>query len=145
MSDQGKTVTAKVKLLEGMAFSASADSGHEITMDGPKEHGGSDSAPRPMELILMGLGGCTAMDAISILRKKKQDIAGLEVNLKGMRAPEHPMRYESVELEFVVRGNGIDEKAAQRAIELSMEKYCSVKFTLERETEIKYSYKVLEA
>lgn len=141
----GKTVNATVKFINGMKFSAKADSGHEITMDGPAEHGGSDSAPRPMELVLMGLGGCTAMDAISILKKKRQDVTGLNVNLKGLRAEGHPMRYENVELEFVVQGNGIDEKAAQRAIELSMEKYCSVKFTLERETKVKYSYRVEEA
>jgi putative redox protein len=144
MSASGKTVNATVRLAGGMKFTAKADSGHEISMDGPEEHGGSDSAPRPMELILMGLGGCTAMDAISILRKKKQDITGLEINLKGARAESHPMRYENVELEFVVRGRRVDEKAAKRAIELSMDKYCSVKFTLERETEIKYTYKIEE-
>ena len=137
-------VKARVKLIEGMKFSASADSGHEVMMDGPSEHGGTDSAARPMELLLMGLGGCTAMDAISILRKKKQNVTGLEINLTGNRADEHPMRFEDVELEFVVKGNRVDEKAAKRAIELSMEKYCSVKFTIEKETNVTYTYKVEE-
>jgi putative redox protein len=144
MSAQKTTTNATVKWVDGLKFTSYADSGHEAIMDGPSEHGGSDSAPRPMEMVLMGLGGCTAMDAISILRKKKQDVTGLEVNLKGVRAENHPMRYENVELEFVVRGRGVDEKAAKRAIELSMEKYCSVKFTLERETDIQYTYKVEE-
>lgn len=138
-------VSAKVKLIDGMKFSAIADSGHEILMDGPSEHGGSDSAPRPMELLLMGLGGCTAMDAISILRKKKQDVTGLEINLTGTRAEEHPKRFEVVELEFVVKGKGVDDKAAARAIELSMKKYCSVKFTIEQETKVTYTHRVEEA
>lgn len=137
-------INSTVKLIDGMKLSATANSGHEIIMDAPRGVGGSDSAPRPMELILMGLGGCTAMDALSIMRKKKQEVTGLEIKLKGQRAEGHPMRYEQVELEFTVTGKGIDEKAARRAIELSMEKYCSVKFTLEKETAITYSYKVEE-
>ena len=137
-------VKASVKLIGGLKFSASADSGHEVLMDGPSEHGGQDSAARPMELLLMGLGGCTGMDAISIMRKKKQDVTGLTINLTGTRADEHPMRFENVVLEFVVKGKGLDEKAAKRAIELSMEKYCSVKFTIEKETNVTYSYKVEE-
>jgi len=145
MSAQKTTVNATVKWVDGLKFTSSANSGHEITMDGPPEHGGTDSAPRPMELVLMGLGGCTGMDAISILRKKKQDVTGFEIKLKGLRAENHPMRYENVELEFVIKGRGVDDAAARRAIELSMEKYCSVKFTLEKETPISYSFKVEEA
>ena len=144
MSQPKSTVNATVRFIDGLKFTASANSGHEITMDGPSEHGGTDSAPRPMELVLMGLGGCTGMDAISILRKKKQNVTGFEINLKGLRAEGHPMRYEGVELEFVIKGRDVDDAAARRAIELSMEKYCSVKFTLEKETPISYSYKVEE-
>ncbi len=140
----GFEVNATVKLVEGMKFSSVSDSGHEVIMDAPAEHGGMDAGARPMELVLMGLGGCTSMDAMSILRKKKQDVSGLEVKLSGTRAAEHPMRYENITLEFIVTGKGVDEKAAKRAIELSMEKYCSVKFTLEQETKIEYKYTVQE-
>jgi len=145
MSEPKATVEATVKWVDGLRFSSSANSRHEVTMDGPLKHGGTDSAPRPMELILMGLGGCTGMDAISILKKKKQDVTGFEINIKGTRAGNHPMKYENVEMEFVVKGRGVDEAAAKRAIALSMDKYCSVKFTLEQETPVSYSYRVEEA
>lgn len=135
-------VIAKVSLTEGMRFVGSSNSGHDVVMDGPKEHGGTDSAARPMELILIGLGGCTAMDAVSILRKKKQPVEGLELFITGTRAEKHPMRYTEVEIEFVARGKGVDEAAVKRAVELSMEKYCSVKATLELETKVNYSYRV---
>lgn len=145
MSEPKTAVEATVKWVDGLRFTSSANSGHEVTMDGPSEHGGTDTAARPMELILMGLGGCTGMDAISILKKKKQDVTGLEINIKGTRADTHPMKYENVEMEFVVKGRGVDDAAAKRAIGLSMDKYCSVKFTLEQETPVTYSYRVEEA
>ena len=133
---------AKVRFIDGMKFIGTADSGHDVVMDGPSEHGGSDSAARPMELLLIGLGGCTGMDAISILRKKKQPVEGFEMNISGTRAEDHPMRYTDIQIEFVVKGKGVDEKAVKRAVDLSMEKYCSVKATLEQHTKVSFSFRL---
>jgi putative redox protein len=133
---------AKVTFINGLKFKAVADSGHEVIMDGPSEHGGTNSAARPMELLLMGLGGCTGMDAISILKKKKQQVESFEIFLNGTRSEDHPMLYTDVEIEFVVKGKNIDEKAVKRAVELSMEKYCSVKATLENKVNVSFTYKV---
>ncbi len=135
---------AKVIFNQGLSFTGTGDSGHKVEMDGPEEHGGSDSAARPMELVLIGLGGCTGMDAISILRKKKQPVEGFEINISGTRAEDHPMRYTDVQIEFVVKGKGVDESAVKRAVDLSMEKYCSVKDTLEQHTEVSFSYRLEE-
>ncbi len=133
---------AKVVFNQGLSFTGTADSGHKVEMDGPSAHGGSDSAASPMELILIGLGGCTGMDAISILKKKKQPVEGFEMNIIGTRADEHPMRYIDVDIEFVVKGKGVDENAVKRAVDLSMEKYCSVKATLEQVSKVSFSYRL---
>lgn len=138
-------IKASVRLVSGMQFVASGDSGHAILMDGLPKFGGTDSAPRPMELLLFGLGGCTGMDAISILRKKRQQVDSLEINLTGTKAEKEPMRYVDVQIEFVITGKGIDEDAVKRAISLSMEKYCSVKATLEQETKIGFTHRIIES
>jgi len=137
-------VKAKVVFNQGLSFTGTADSGHKVEMDGPSEHGGSDSAARPMELVLIGLGGCTGMDAISILKKKKQPVEGFHMNISGTRAEDYPMRYTDVSIEFVLKGKGVDEKAVKRAVDLSMEKYCSVKATLEQNTKVSFSYRLEE-
>ncbi len=137
-------IKARVKFVGGLQFVGVGDSGHAVVMDGNPKYGGSDTGPRPMELLLMGLGGCTGMDVASVLRKKKQPFEDIEVNLKGEMAERDPMRYTDVEIEYVVKGKGVDEKAVERAIKLSMEKYCPVKATFEGSTNIGWSYKVVE-
>lgn len=137
-------VKARVKLVDGLQFVGEGQSGHAIIMDGLPRYGGTDTGLRPMELLLIGLGGCTGMDAISILRKKKQEVTGLEINLRGTKAEKDPMRYTDVEIEFVVRGRGVEEAAVKRAIELSMDRYCSVKATLEEKTNIGFNYRIEE-
>ncbi|NMB73746.1 MAG: OsmC family protein [Myxococcales bacterium] len=122
---------ARLKWMDGLQFVGEAPSGHAVLLDGGKEGGGADSAVHPMEMLLLALGGCTAMDVISILKKKKQAVTGFEVRLRGERAPDHPKRFTRIELEFVVRGHDIDEAAVARAISLSYEKYCSVRATLQ--------------
>ncbi len=137
-------VKAKIIFNQGLSFTGTADSGHKVEMDGPGEHGGADSAASPMELVLIGLGGCTGMDAISILKKKKQPVESFQMNIKGTRDEDYPMRYTRVNIEFVVKGKGVDESAVKRAVDLSMEKYCSVKATLEQQTEVSFSYRLEE-
>ena len=97
---------------------------------------------RPMELLLIGLGGCSGMDIVSILKKKKEDIRGLEVKLNGKQAEQYPKRFVEIEIEFIVKGKMLSEEAVKRAVELSMEKYCSVKATLEYSAKITHSYRI---
>ncbi len=134
---------AKVTYVDGLQFVAAATSGHAVVMDGDVEVGGRDTGPRPMEMLLMGIGGCSGMDVISILKKKKQDVKGLEINVKGDKAENYPKKFTDINLEFVVRGKNISEDAVKRAVELSMEKYCSVKATLEGSAKITYNYRIV--
>ncbi|MGI5915399.1 MAG: OsmC family protein [Anaerolineae bacterium] len=120
--------------VDGMRFVAhAAASGSAMVLDGAPEYSGLGSAIRPMEALLSSLAGCTAMDVISILRKKRQQVTGFYVNVNGYRADEHPRRYERIELEYVVCGHGVSEEAVARSIELSLTKYCSVTATLNAE------------
>jgi putative redox protein len=135
---------ASVKFVDGLRFVGEADSGHALLMDGDPTYGGFDSAPRPMELLLMGLGGCTGMDTVSILRKKKQPFTGVEINIKGTRAEQYPMRFTDITIEFVIKGKGVSEEAVKRAVGLSMEKYCSVKATLESGAKVDFTYRIEE-
>jgi len=135
---------AIVKLVDGMRFIADGSSGHSVVMDADPEVGGEDTASRPTELVLMGLGGCSGMDVISILRKKKQDVRDLEIHVRGKKADSHPKKFTDIEIEYIVRGKGISEEAVKRSVQLSMDKYCSVKATLEGVAKISYSYRIEE-
>lgn len=107
---------------EGLRFEART-SGHTLTLDSSQ---GTDQGPSPMGLVLVALAGCTGMDVISILQKKRQPVTGLEVIVRAERAPNHPRIYTGYEVTYVVRGDGVDRKAVERAVTLSEEKYCSV-------------------
>lgn len=133
-----------IVLQEGMRFVATADSGHEVIMDSDESVGGSDLGPRPMELLAMGLGGCTAMDVISILRKKRQDVTGLEVKVQGGRSEEHPKVFTSFIIEYVVSGRNIDQAAVERAIALSAERYCPAQAMLGQVAPMELIYKIIE-
>ena len=135
---------ARIKFTGGMQFVASSDSGHAVVMDADQDVGGNNTGSRPMELLLMGLGGCSGMDIISILKKKKQEISGLEAIVRGTMADEYPHRYTEIVIEYILYGKGISEEAVKRSVQLSMEKYCSVKATLEGSAKIIFSYKILE-
>lgn len=135
---------ATVKYVDGLQFVGEAGSGHAIVMDGDTKFGGANTAVRPTELLLIGLGGCSGMDVISILKKKKQDVKGLEINVKGQRAESYPQKFTDITIEFVVKGRNLSEEAVKRAVDLSMEKYCSVKATLEGCAQITFSYRIVE-
>ncbi len=135
---------AVIKFVDGLRFVAEGGTGHSVVMDGDPQYGGEDSAPRPTEFVLMGLGGCTGMDVISILRKKRQVVTGFEIEVQGKRAEAHPKKFTDINLHYTVRGRNLSEEAVKRAVELSMDKYCSVKATLEGVARITYSYKVIE-
>jgi putative redox protein len=135
---------AKVTYVNGMQFVGEAESGHAIVMDGTPETGGNNTGLRPMELLLIGIGGCSGMDVVSILKKKKQTITGLEINVNGQKAESYPQKFTGIDIEFIIKGKNISEEAVKRAIQLSMEKYCSVKATLEGSANINYTYKIIE-
>ena len=135
---------AKVTYVNGMQFVGEADSGHAIVMDGTPDVGGRNTGLRPTELLLIGIGGCSGMDIVSILKKKKQDVKGVEINVDGRKADSYPQKFTEIQLEFVITGRNISEEAVKRAVQLSMEKYCSVKATLEGSAKINYSYKIIE-
>ena len=135
---------AKVTYTEGLQFVAQAESGPAIVMDGDAKFGGGNTGPRPMELLLMGIGGCSGMDVVSILRKKKENLTGLELQVNGTKAKEYPQKFTDIEIEFVVKGKNLSEDAVRKAIALSMDKYCSVKATLEGSAKITYHYKIVE-
>lgn len=133
---------ATLKWVDGFQFVGESKSGHAIVIDGSKSAGAAGTAMTPMELLLVGVGGCAGMDVISILQKKKQDVHGLSIVVNGKTAQEYPKRYTEIDIEFIVSGKDIEESAVKRAIDLSMEKYCSVKATLEGSATFTFSYKI---
>ena len=139
-----KMSKAKITYVNGMQFVGEADSGHAIVMDGPSEAGRKDTGLRPMELLLIGIGGCSGMDIVSILKKKKENVTGVEINVNGQKAESYPQKFTGIEIEFIIKGKNISETAVKRAVQLSMEKYCSVKATLEGSAKINYAYKIIE-
>ena len=124
-----------------MRFMAQGDTGHAVYMDASAENGGHDSAARPMEVLLMGVLGCTAMDVISILKKKRQPVAGLQIFATGERAEEHPRYYTKIHLEYVAYGD-VDPVALASSIELSETKYCSAIATVRGKAAITSSSRV---
>jgi putative redox protein len=129
---------------DGLKFEGAAGSGFTLDMDGAPGSGGEGAGFRPMEMLLVGLAGCTGMDVISILRKKRQDVTGFAVNVKGTRADDHPRAYTNIEIDYVVTGHGIDPKAVERAVELSETKYCGASATLGGIANITSTYEVKE-
>ena len=129
----------------GLRLVGEASSGPAIVIDHvlPGEEG-RETGPRPMELLLIGLAGCTAMDVVSILKKKRQPFTGLEVRATGERAETHPKVYTRIHLEFIVKGKGVDPRAVERSIELSQTKYCSASAMLSKTAEITTSYRIVE-
>jgi putative redox protein len=127
-----------------MSFEGAADSGKWVRMDSDPEAGGDDSGPRPMEFLAMGLAGCTAMDVISILRKKQQDVKDFKIQLHADRTAEHPRVFTQAGIEFIFIGTNIQEAAVIRAIELSIGKYCPAYAMLSQAFPIRVSYKIFE-
>ncbi|HTZ18302.1 MAG TPA: OsmC family protein [Dissulfurispiraceae bacterium] len=136
-------LTAKVKWIDDFKFAGESGSGHAIVMDASPEPGKVRVGMTPMEMLLVGAGGCSGMDVASILRKKRQEVRDIEVKVSGEKAEPYPQKFISIQLEFTITGKNISEDAVKKAIELSMEKYCSVKATLEESAKIGYTYKVI--
>lgn len=131
-------------LNNGMSFVAETGSGHLVAMDGAPEAGGRNLAPRPMEMLLAGTGGCTAFDVVMILKKGRHAVTGCDVQLKAERAESDPKVFTHVHFHYRVSGKGLKPEAVARAIELSKEKYCSASVILGKTAEITYAFEVIE-
>jgi len=128
-----------------MSFTGSAGSGFSLPLDTSIDSGGDDQGFRPMELLLVGLAGCTSMDVLSILHKKQQQVSGFEVKVNGERATEHPKVFTQIVVEYVVTGTAISPAAVERAVELSETKYCSAYAMLSKAAKIEHKITILEA
>ena len=135
------TESASVSLAEGMHFVGEID-GFRIDTDAKEEAGGVGAGPDPVRFLLLGLAGCTAMDVISILRKKRQEVTDLDVEVHGRRADKHPKVYEQIEVIYRVEGKGVDARALERAIELSETRYCPVMAMVSKTAEIVSRYEI---
>ncbi len=133
----------RVKWLDNMSFVGESGSGHSIVMDGPPEFGGRNLGVRPMEMLLLGLGGCASFDVVSMLKKSKQDLVDCEVVITAERADEEPKVFTKIHLHFVISGNDLSDKRVARAIELSAEKYCSASIMLGKTALVTHDYELL--
>ncbi|MCZ8075624.1 OsmC family protein [Paucibacter aquatile] len=129
---------------DGMAFVAQTGSGHMLTMDGAPQGGGHNLAPRPMETVLAGTGGCTAYDVVLILKRGRHDVRGCQVQLKAERAEEDPKVFTAIHMHFVVSGRGLKQEAVERAVALSHEKYCSASIMLGKTAAMTTSVELVE-
>ena len=129
----------------GMSFRAETGSGHLVTMDGAPDGGGHNLAPRPMEMVLLGTGGCTAYDVVLILKRGRHDVRGCSVKLTSERADTDPKVFTKIHMHFTVTGKGVPAAAIERAIAMSHEKYCSASIMLGKTAEITTSFEVMEA
>lgn len=135
-----------IKWVGDAMFVAESGSGHAVVIDGPPDHGGRNMGVRPMEMILLGLGGCASFDVVSILKKSRQDVTSCRADLEAERAEGVPSPFTKIHLKFVVSGRNLKESQVERAVNLSSEKYCSASIMLRAAgVEITHSYEVVEA
>ncbi len=135
---------ARIKWLDHMSFVGESGSGHSLVMDSAPEDGGRNLGIRPMETVLLGLGGCTAIDVVMILQKARQQIEDCEVEISAERATEIPKVFTKIHVHYLLKGKNLSDKHVQRAVSLSAEKYCSVSRMLEKSAQITHDYEVLE-
>ncbi|ROS01535.1 putative redox protein [Sinobacterium caligoides] len=137
---------AMVKWVDGAMFVGESGSGHSVVMDGPEDHGGRNMSFRPMEMLLLGVGGCSNYDVISILKKSRQQVTDCKVEIKAERADAVPAVFTKMHLHFIVTGRALKESQVKRAVQLSAEKYCSASIMLEAAgVEISHDYEMHEA
>jgi putative redox protein len=136
---------AKITWINGRAFMAESGSGHAVVIDGAPEAGGRNLGPRPMEMLLMGLGSCTAFDVVMILEKSREKVTGCEIVLDGERATEDPKVYTKVKMTYTLKGHDLKPAVVERAIKLSSEKYCSASKMFEKTALIEHEWKIESA
>jgi len=136
---------ATVKWLDNMSFVGESESGHSVVMDGPPDSGGRNMGVRPMEMVLLGMGGCTAFDLVLILQRQRQQVIDCRVELDADRADDVPKVFTRIHVHYVVTGKGLDDKKIARAVEMTAEKYCSVSIMLAQSVDITHDYEIVEA
>jgi len=136
---------ANIRWAGKMTFVGRAGSNHLVPMDSGPEFGGDSSATKPVELLLLSLGGCTGMDVVPILKKMRQNVTAVELNITAERSEEHPRPYTRIDIEYVVTGRDLDEERVKHAVELSQEKYCSVTAMLSKACPIGYTIRLVAA
>ena len=133
-----------VNWVDGLLMVGKSDSGHTITMDGPPESGGENLGVRPMEMLLLGVAGCTMIDVVTTLKKMRQDLSHRETKINAERATDHPKVFTDIHIQFVVKGKDLDPKKVDKAITLSAEKYCSASIMLGETATITHDFEVVE-
>lgn len=136
---------ATIKWVGEVGFEGSADSGHTVMMDGPPDHGGKNRGSRPMEVVLIGMGGCTAFDVVHILKKARQEITDCVAQVEAERADTDPKVFTKIHIHFVVTGRKLDPKRVDNAIHLSAEKYCSASIMLGKTARITHDFEIVES
>lgn len=136
---------ARVKWLDNMSFVGESGSGHSVVMDGPPELGGRNLGVRPMEMLLLGLGGCSSFDVVLILQKSKQQVIDCEVQIEAERADKEPKVFTRIHLHFIISGRNLAVDKVERAIKLSAEKYCSASIMLAKTAEVTHDFEIVEA
>ena len=133
-----------VNWVDGLLMVGKSDSGHTITMDGPPEVGGGNLGVRPMEMLLLGVAGCTMIDVVTTLKKMRQDLSHCETKINAERATDHPKVFTDIHIQFILKGQNLDEKKVDKAITLSAEKYCSASIMLGETATITHDFEVVE-
>ncbi|MEW5893137.1 MAG: OsmC family protein [Pseudomonadota bacterium] len=134
----------RVKWIEDVCFMGETGSGHAVVMDGAPDIGGRNLGPRPMEMLLLGAGGCTSVDVVMILKKSRQDVTGCDVVLDAERAEDHPKVFTRINMHFIVRGRNLKADVVDRAIKLSAEKYCSATIMLAKTAQVTHDFEIVE-
>ena len=135
---------ARIKWKNGMSFLGESDSGHAVLMDGPPEAGGRNLGPRPMEMLLMGTGGCAAFDVMLILKKSRQAVSDCVVEIEAQRAAQDPKVFTHIHFHFILTGKNLQPQQIERAISLSAEKYCSASIMLGKTAEMTHDFEIVE-
>jgi putative redox protein len=136
---------ARIKWIEGVSFAGQSESGHTVVMDGPPDAGGKNLGVRPMEMLLLGMGGCTAFDVVHILKKSRQPVTDCVAEIDADRAETDPKIFTRIHVHFIIRGMGLDPKRVEQAVTLSAEKYCSASIMLGKVAEVTHDFEIQQA
>ena len=134
----------QIKWMQGVSFKGKSESGHEVILDGPEELGGEGLGMRPMEMMLIGMGGCTSFDVVTILKRSRQQITGCIAEIEAVRADAIPKVFTSIHIHFLIKGIDLQKKAVERAVELSANKYCSASIMLGKSVKITHDFVISE-
>jgi putative redox protein len=135
---------ATIKWLDEVSFEGTSESGHSVVMDGPPDSGGKNLGMRPMEMLLLGMGGCTSYDVVTILKKSRQDIKNCKAEITAQRAEDIPKVFTKIHIHFIIEGHALDSTVVERAINLSATKYCSASIMLEKSVVISNDFEIVE-